>query len=101
MAEFHLAEIHLAEIDARPRGTGAVQRRRQRSVKPPENSRAFTASVNGLQAGGSRDLFSGGAHPYPQGLSDTGNLTFVHNLVALLVGVLAIPIARQHLLKYR
>jgi hypothetical protein len=35
--------------------------------EPPENSRTFTASVNGLQAGGSGSLFSGGAHPYPQG----------------------------------
>src|SRR5215475_6957215 len=66
-----------------------VQRHCERSVKPPENSRTFTASLqNGLQTGGSRDLFSGGAHPYPQGLSDTGNLTFFQDLVAMLVGVL-------------
>ena len=57
--------------------------------------------VDGLQAGGSGDPFSGGAHPYPQGLSDTGNLTFIHNLMASLVGVLAISITLQHLLKYR
>jgi hypothetical protein len=37
-------KVPLAEFHARPHGTGAVQRRRQRNVKPPENSRAFTAS---------------------------------------------------------
>jgi hypothetical protein len=71
------------------------------SVKPPENSRAFTASSEWPPSRRIRKPVLRRRSPVSSGVDDTGNLTFVHNLMASLVEKAATAIALQHRLKYR
>jgi hypothetical protein len=62
-----------------------VHRRFERSVKPPENSRAFTASRKWPPRRIRKPVLRRRS-PVSSGVDDTGNLTFVHNLMTMPVG---------------
>jgi hypothetical protein len=54
-------------------------------VKPPENSRAFTAFRKWPPRRIRKPVLRRRS-PVSSGVDDTGNLTFVHNLMAMPVG---------------
>jgi hypothetical protein len=71
------------------------------SVKPPENSRAFSASRKWPPGRRIRKPVLRRRSPVSSGVDDTSNPTFVHNLMASLAEVTATAITLQHRLKYR